>query len=614
MTDTPILEERLARERLARLEAERIADETIRDLYERQCEIQLLRSVAFAANDARSIEGAMRAALEAVCRYARWAVGHVFFVDEQNRLISSDIWHDEGDRFAHFRALTEVTLFGRGGGIPGLVVAQEIPVWIQNITEVTGFTPPRAISECGLTAVVGVPVLVGSRVRAVLELFDEHPRPFNGHFVDLMGQVGTMLGRVIEREQAQRELHDANDRLTVALVDLQQAQEKIVQQERLRAVGQMASGIAHDFNNALHPIVGYAELLREEPGIEHVPDALRYLQNILTSANDAASVVGRLRDFYRKREEEEVLVPIDLRAILEQVSELTRPRWYNEALASGIRIAVVTDLQPMPPVMGHEAELREAFMNLVLNAVDAMPSGGTITLRARADADRVLVDVCDTGTGMTEDVRRQCLEPFFTTKGNRGSGLGLGMVYGIVHRHDGTLNITSTPGRGTTMSLGFPIAKGSPVRVTAPAANARTATRHILVVDDKPDARELLCEMLEADGHTVETVENGLEGVTRMHHTAFDLVITDRSMPSMSGDELARIVKESPRPIPVMMITGFGVLMKSAGERPFGVDVVLPKPVTRAALREALAAVNPENYGVEDLADLRIAPFINSSG
>jgi signal transduction histidine kinase/CheY-like chemotaxis protein len=586
MTENPTLEQRLEHERLARLEAERVAEQTIRDLYERQCSMQLLRSVAFAANEARSIEDAMRAAVDSVCRYAGWPVGHAFFVDDEARLVNSDIWHDEANRFAELRVRTASTAFGPGVGVPGHVLAQEIPVWIEDLAEVTGL--PRDFTDLGLRAAVGVPVLVGTRVCAVLELFDTKRRPFDGHFVDLMGQVGTMLGRVVERERAQRDLYEANNRLTQALVDLQQAQDKIVQQERMRALGQMASGIAHDFNNALHPIVGYAELLMDEPCLELIPEATRYLQNILTSANDAASVVGRLREFYRKRDDEEQLVPIDLGGVLTQVADLTRPRWYNEALASGIRISVVTDLAPVPLVMGHEAQLREAFMNLVLNAVDALTSGGTIVLRTRAEGERVVVEVSDSGIGMTEDVRRQCLEPFFTTKGNKGSGLGLGMVYGIVQRHDATLNIASAPGRGTTMAIEFPLAKGSVATVAGAGTPALPPPQRILIVDDKAEARELLSEMLEADGHTVEAVETGLQALTRLRHGAFDLVVTDRSMPAMSGDELARVIKRSARPLPVVMITGFGVLMKSAGELPFGVEFVLPKPVTRAALREAI--------------------------
>src|SRR5215216_2022710 len=489
-TDTEKLETSLEHERLARIEAERIADETIRDLYERQCENQLIRAVAFAANDARSIETAMRAALEAVCRHAGWRVGHVFFVDESQRLRSSDIWHDEGNRFSDLRTLTAATDFGPGVGLPGRVLVHGIPVWIEDITELKDMPPVRRVNRFGLRALLGVPVLVGTQVRAVLELFSDEPRPLDGHFVDLMHQVGTILGRVIERDDAQRELHTANRRLTDALVDLQQAQERIVQQERLRALGQMASGIAHDFNNALHPIVGYAELLLEQPQVTQASGAAHSLRTILTSATDAAAVVSRLRDFYRTREDrDEPPAPVDLNALVQQVVELTRPRWYNEALAKGVRISVKTELDYAPRILGHAPELREAIINLMLKAVDSLSHSGTIVLRTRAESDRVLVDVCDDGVGMTEDVRRQCLEPFFTTKGERGSGLGLGMVYGIVRRHQGTLEIASAPGRGTTMTLGFP-AIGAEHAVAAAPAPARTEgpLLQILVVDDQPSA------------------------------------------------------------------------------------------------------------------------------
>lgn len=580
----------LERERLARQEAERLAHETIRDLYDRQCEIQMLRAVAFAANDARSIEDAMRAALAAVCRDARWGAGHVCFVQD-DRVVPSELWHDEQGRFPALRDVAAGLTFERGQGVPGQVLEREVLVWVEDVADVDD-DMLRSLACFGVKTAIGVPVLVGDKVRAVLTLFDEQTRPFSGHFVDVMGQIGAMLGRVIEREEAQRELHQANERLSRALVELQDAQEHIVQQERLRALGQMASGIAHDFNNALNPIVGYAELLADQPGIDAVPDARRYLHNIITSASDAAAVVGRLREFYRARADEDVLVPIDLGVVLQEVADLTRPRWYNEALAAGIRITVTTELAAVPRVMGHATQLREAFMNLVLNAVDAMPGGGTIVLRTRVEGARVLADVCDSGVGMTEEVRRHCLEPFFTTKGDRGSGLGLGMVYGIVRRHDGTLSITSAPGRGTTMTLGFPAAQVEAPAAAAPppSAAAAPAPLRILVVDDKAPARRLLLAMLGADGHTVEAVAGGAEALARLEATDFDIILTDRSMPEMSGDELARIVKEGSKPVPVIMITGFGVLMTAADERPFGVDLVLPKPITRAALREAIAA------------------------
>jgi CheY-like chemotaxis protein len=223
-----------------------------------------------------------------------------------------------------------------------------------------------------------------------------------------------------------------------------------------------------------------------------------------------------------------------------------------------------------------------------------MPSGGTIVLRTRVAAGRVVVEVCDSGVGMTEEVKRKCLEPFFTTKGNKGSGLGLGMVYGIVNRHDGTLGITSSPGRGTSIALDFPPAEAGAAATPAIRPRALLSPMHVLVVDDRPESGALLREMLQADGHSAEIVATGMDALTRLAAETFDLVITDRSMPAMSGDELARVIHDSAAAVPVIMVTGFGVLMTSANERPYGVEIVLPKPVTRAALRDALATVHPD--------------------
>jgi signal transduction histidine kinase/ActR/RegA family two-component response regulator len=564
------------------------------DLYERQCEIQLLRSVAFAANDARSVHAAMGAALELVCRHAGWPLGHVFLADAHGELFNTDIWYDEGDRFPELRLRTEAAQFGPGVGLPGHVLLQRLPVWIEDVAETHGFTPARGIAAFGLRSAVGVPILVGSDVRAVLELFRETPTPLDGHFVDLMGQVGAMLGRVIEREQSESELLEANNRLTRALYDLREAQDRVVQQERLRALGQMASGIAHDFNNALHPIVGYTELLLQNPVLAEAPTAMRCLRNILTAATDAGAVVGRLREFYRtKADGEDAVAPVDLGAVVRQVVELTRPRWYSEALAGGVRITVNTEIEPTPRILGDAPQLREAVINLVLNAVDSMPQSGTIVLRTRTEQGRVVLEVSDTGTGMTEDVRRHCLEPFFTTKGQRGSGLGLGMVYGIVQRHEGTLDITSSPGLGTTMTLTFPaIQAAEAAPAPARARQVHVEPLDILLVDDQPAALEVMQKLLEYEGHRVTTATNGVEALACLREMDADLVITDRAMPRMGGDELASFVKQLPRPVPVIMVTGFGVLM-SAEELPPGVDLVLSKPLTRGDLLDAVARMQP---------------------
>jgi CheY-like chemotaxis protein len=286
-----------------------------------------------------------------------------------------------------------------------------------------------------------------------------------------------------------------------------------------------------------------------------------------------------------------VFTNVALGTVARQVVELTRPRWFNEALARGVRIAVETDLPETPAILGHEPELREAITNLMLNAIDALPDGGTITLRTTAAAGQVTFSLVDTGIGMSEDTLSRCLDPFFTTKGDKGSGLGLGMVYGIVQRHQARLNIESTPGHGTTMSMIFAAAEQDSPEPSAETAEPAARKLRIIVVDDKLIVRTLLVQMLAAEGHEAEAFESGFDAMARLESGTFDVVITDRAMPAMSGDEIAMRVKQLPRPIPVVMVTGFGAMMESAGERPIGVDAIVSKPVSADALRDVLAEV-----------------------
>ena len=394
-------------------------------------------------------------------------------------------------------------------------------------------------------------------------------------------------------------LADGIAKQAAVAIELHRTQRTIIEQERLNAVGKMASGLAHDFNNALVPISGYAEMLLEHPDIlQDLPKAAKYLKLIMTGVEDAASVVSRLREFYRKREEGETYRPLSLNQMVEQAVALTRPRWRDEALGSGRTILVEADMRPVPKVLGSESELRELLTNLIFNAVDAMPEGGTIRLRtglreapvadgAAAGEPQVFLEVSDTGTGMTDEVRRRCLEPFFSTKGERGTGLGLPMVFGIVKRHRGTLDIDSTVGKGTTFIVLLP-PDTTQTREVQQRTQAPSGPLSVLVVDDEPIARDVLTEYLTGDGHTVQTAVNGRDGIEKFKAGQFAVVITDRAMPEVGGDQLAAMVKEASPATPVVLLTGFGDLMNAAGEKPDGVDLVVKKPIRLGTLREVL--------------------------
>jgi PAS domain S-box-containing protein len=404
----------------------------------------------------------------------------------------------------------------------------------------------------------------------------------------LVGVIRDITER--KRDEVERERLLASEQAAVDA--LWATQQQVIQQERLRALGQMASGVAHDFNNALSPIVAYTDLLLTQP--EKLVDQARvtgFLEMIQTAAEDATGVVRRLREFYRQREGDEIVEPVHLDDLVAQVISLTQFRWKDQAQARGADITIVTERGHLSPVAGIPADLREALTNLVFNAVDAMPDGGTIRIVTRTEIDTVVLSVCDTGQGMTAETRLRCLEPFFTTKGNQGTGLGLGLVFGIVQRHRGALEIESTPGKGTTVRVRLPIWSPTARVAAAPSTLDTVRPLRVLVIEDEPLIRRAYIEYLSVDKHWVETAPDGRAGLEMFRAGAFDLVVTDRALPEMGGDQVATSIKQLAPDVPIIMVTGFGDLMNQHGQLPDGVDLVVSKPLTLAALRDAIAQV-----------------------
>ncbi len=404
---------------------------------------------------------------------------------------------------------------------------------------------------------------------------------------------------VAERRKAEEAVIESNTQLASALARLKKTQDEIIQRERMHALGRMANGIAHDFNNALSPILGFSELLLLKP--ETLQDPLRsrgYLEMIHNAAKESAVVVSRLREFYRFRDEGEVFMPVVINDLVLQVISLTQPRWKDQALADGVTIDVRTEMSNVPTVPGNESELREALANVVFNAIDAIPRRGTITISTAVQGRWLVLTVRDDGIGMSEEVRARCLEPFFSTKQNEGTGLGLGSVYGTVRRHDGEIDIQSETGRGTTVCISLPLERKSKAPEAPKPAPSISAGLRILVVEDEPLVREVLGVYLEEDKHQVVLAVNGREGLERYKTVGpFDLVMTDRAMPEMNGDQLAAEVKKLNPSQKIILLTGFGDLMTGAGEQPFGVDLVVSKPFTLATLRSAMTKVAVEPAG-----------------
>jgi DNA-binding response OmpR family regulator/anti-sigma regulatory factor (Ser/Thr protein kinase) len=377
---------------------------------------------------------------------------------------------------------------------------------------------------------------------------------------------------------------------------LRQAQEALIQQERLRALGQMASGIAHDINNAISPIALYTEsLLERETGLS--PRGRDHLVMIQRAIDDVAQTVGRMREFYRPREPEQ-LGNVDLNRLVQQVVDLTRARWNDQPQRRGIMIDLKTELAPsLPSVRGAESEIRDALTNLIFNAVDALPQGGSIRVRtsvSETQGNGVVLEVTDSGVGMDEATRLRCLEPFFTTKGKRGTGMGLAMVYGMAQRHRAQLEIDSLPGVGTTIRLVFRAGDGASALAALPELQQSPAnTLRILVVDDDPSLLEPLRTALREEGHYVTAAEGGQAGIDAFRSALsqrepFDIVITDLGMPHVDGRQVAASVRAASPRTPIILMTGWGQNVGD-GEPAPPVDRLLAKPPRLRELRAALA-------------------------
>jgi signal transduction histidine kinase/ActR/RegA family two-component response regulator len=371
--------------------------------------------------------------------------------------------------------------------------------------------------------------------------------------------------------------------------------------ERLRALGQMASGIAHDINNAISPVSLYTEsLLEREPNLSE--RARNYLTTIQRAIEDVARTVSRMREFYREREPRLTLERVEINRAVRQVVELTRPRWSDQPQQRGLMVDLQTDfMETLPDIMGAEHEIRDALTNLIFNAVDAMPAGGALFVRTRTldAADRVVIEVSDTGVGMDEDTRRRCLEPFYTTKGERGTGMGLAMVYGMIQRHSAELEIDSAIGRGTTVRLIFP-AQPSSLVAADPATQIPTVARRlrILLVDDDPLLIKSLQDTLQDDGHVITAASGGQAGIDAFAAAAqraerFDVVITDLGMPYVDGRKVAASIKALSPATALIMLTGWGQRLIAANESHPHVDKVLAKPPRLQELRAALAELVP---------------------
>ena len=493
---------------------------------------------------------------------------------------------DDSGRPVDYRFLDVNPAFERITGLKASIILGK------TVRDVLPRVEPVWIERYGRVALTGQPIHFEDHSADLQQFFEVAAfRPAPNQFACVISDITKRVLLEQEREATNRKLQDS-------LRSLQEMQAQMLQQARLSTLGQLASGIAHDFNNILMPILGYSELLLADPATlanrEKAQDAIRRINR---AALDARQITGRLRWIYKPTDEGEY-ASTDLNAVVQEALEMTRMRWEKELGARNIPIRVETHLAPQAPVMGDASQLREALMNLILNAVDAMPEGGILTLSTTWQPPHALLCVADTGIGMNDEVKARCQEAFFSSKGkSHDAGLGLTIVAGILSRHKGTLEIDSAPGRGTTVCMRLPSAPDSASLAKSPAhqsaANAPgTARLRILLAEDDPEVMELLLRVLQMDGHTVESARNGAEAIEKLAGgQRFDMVISDYAMPQANGDAVARAVQERMPATPVLLLSGFGELMNDETERPPGVTRILSKPISPLLLQQVVQEV-----------------------
>ncbi|HZE69349.1 MAG TPA: PAS domain S-box protein [Pyrinomonadaceae bacterium] len=371
------------------------------------------------------------------------------------------------------------------------------------------------------------------------------------------------------------------------ITEQKEERERAARADKLRALGQLASGVAHDFNNSLAAILGRAQLLRRQTR----DDALvRNLDIIQTAAEDAAATVRRIQTFARKSQVKEFEM-LDVRSLLNDAIEITRTRWENEARLRGLDYKVMLNADSGLFTYGSASELREVFVNLIVNAVDAMPRGGRLSLSCVRVNGRLQLRFADSGAGMPDDVQQKIFEPFFSTKGAHGTGLGLSVSYSIIERHEGAISVSSEPGRGTVFTIDLPAVEAGTSSADEPVNAEATASISILVIDDEPPVRETLADMLEALHHRVVLAEGGQAALKKIALENFDLVFSDLAMPEMDGWETARAIRKRQPDAKIVLVTGYGPgTLPPDGEDDL-VDAIIGKPFDFAQVTQTIKQV-----------------------
>ena len=411
--------------------------------------------------------------------------------------------------------------------------------------------------------------------KAAIEMMKLGTRDFLVKDSALLDILPLIVNRTMEQLAIERRLHEAEEALKRSV-------------ERYHNLIKFANvgGVTHNFNNVLAAILGRVQLAKaimkspqgEKERRKAIVELNKSMELVEKAALDGAEMVRRIQEFSRRRNDDKYFAEVDLNKVIGDALEFTKVRWKNQAEAKGIKIKIKKDLSPLVSIAGNNSDLREAFINIINNAIDAMPHGGNIIIQTFQEDSQFIAQVKDTGVGIPEVIWDTIFDPFFTTKGVESTGLGLSVSYGIITRHRGTIMVDSTEGQGTTFSIRLPISENI-IKENKPQPISRTQRKaRILVIEDEKEVRELLYDILTGGSHEVETAPNGREGMKIFKKGMFDLVFTDLGMPGMTGLQVAEAIKKTNTKTPVILITGWELQLKDSELKKSGINLVVNKP------------------------------------
>jgi signal transduction histidine kinase/CheY-like chemotaxis protein/predicted negative regulator of RcsB-dependent stress response len=416
-------------------------------------------------------------------------------------------------------------------------------------------------------------------------------------------EIGSQASQLLATSQlaATRErLQNCLERVAAAHTEYEKQREFATHAEKMAALGELSFGVAHNVNNTLTGILGRAQLLLRTKDAKKINSGI---EMIIKSAEDGAHIIRRIQDFARK-EPSHKFQAVSVAGLMKDVCEMSRPRWEARVDGPQVRLALVADCTAS--VMGDAVELREVLVNIIYNAIDAMPSGGEIRMSSQETNGRVVLTIADNGTGMTPEVKSRLFDPFFTTKGKGGTGMGMAVSFGIIRRHNGSIDVESEPGRGTTFRISLPINKDSQTITRADATKEDTAVNEdritALVVDDENAVREVLREALEAEGCEVLIADSGEMALNLYDGRAgkLDIVFTDIGMPEMSGWELAREIRKRSKTMPLAIVSGWADAISCDARQAIQADWVVSKPFDIATIAKIANEVGARRSGASD--------------